>query len=353
MINKALLEQLREYGTIYANCAKSVPDEFLKELGVDVKEKIVSKNELSFALEAVKCKIKHRKDNVYVFSGLGDVHGGDYKRVIRNLMSVLVLIIYKVFGIKSVRIGRSIGEVTKSYGISEVLRSKFVTHNYVRDTQSLKRCKDMGMKNVELCPDMSWLYENKMNRKYNEGAGVVINLRGSTLGKYEEDYVKIISDTCGQVLEELQKRADEKLTVMFVYQVVEDKQITMELYNRYKDTYNARFIDAQLRLDDMENVYGKASFHISNRMHSLLLGYKYGSLPIAILDTNKHLKIAATFCDCKLEDLMLDIFEVRDVRERVGRIFEKRKDYYKLLLDCEDENCVQIKKILNGIMGNL
>lgn len=353
LINRALIEILREYGQVCANCSSKIPEEFINELGILPEEKMISDGEASFAGYVVKCAIKNKKSNdkVYVFSGLGDVHGGGKKRVIRNLLSSALTVVYNVLGIKTVRIGRSIGNITKGMGYSERIRSYVTTHNFVRDTQSLERCKKMKIGNVEFCPDMSWLYLKNHSRKMNSCLDIVVNMRGSTLEAYEEGYAKKIIPVCGEIIEEIQKCSTAGVKVYFVFQVEEDRRITEELYNVYKYKYSCEFVDDRLKLADVKDIYCNAGFHISNRLHSLLLGYKYGSLPIALIDTEKHLKISSTFIDCGLDMLMIDMYDKESLNNRMKEIIENKEEIYTRVIRVENEMTEKIKKVLDKIMN--
>ena len=100
--------------------------------------------------------------------------------------------LYKTFGIKTVRIGRSVGVYTKPMQVSEYLKSLFTDYNYLRDTNSLEKCKKMKFKNLSFCPDMSWIYEYKGHRNYNGGVNVSVFMRAAVVGKYDAETAKII-----------------------------------------------------------------------------------------------------------------------------------------------------------------
>ena len=116
--------------------------------------------------------------------------------------------------------------------------------------------------------------------------------------------------------------------------------------------YEAEYIDHQIRLDELERYYGTVDYHISNRMHSLLAGYKYGSLPLALIDTQKHVKIAATFSDCYLDELMFDIHGPIDV-QRLLRLAHHRQETLQKLFECERSKQAQIMSTLEYVFSEM
>jgi len=351
LINKALIDALRKCGTIFANCSKDIPENFLDELGIVPNERMVTSGDVDFALKVIKFSVKKKRgDKVYVVSGLGDVHGGGTKRVAKNILSSGVFLLYRLLGVRSVRIGRSIGKISKGMEFAEKIRGKVVNYNYVRDMRSLKKLENLGVKKARYCPDMSWMYLSNKEKSYNKTNTVVINMRGSTLGKYEEEYVAKIKPLCREVVETISKNFGKEMKICFAYQVEEDKKITNELYEMFKGDYDCTIVEKRLGLSDVEDVYKDVAFHISNRMHSLLLGYKYGSLPIALIDKEKHLKIVSTFDDIGLMELVVNISEPDKLENVVGNIISKKEVLYYELLKCEDRMVNKTLEELSSIM---
>ncbi len=351
LINRALIEELRNHGDIYANC-KGVPKKFIEELGIEKEEKL-SFREASFCLRILKCAIESifRKNKVYIFSGLGDMHGGSKKRAIKNIISGVISGIYRVFGVKTIRIGRSIGVITKDMKISEKIRDRFTTYSFVRDSISLETCKRMGSKKAEFCPDMSWLYKGLETPKQNENTNVMLNFKETSYGEKNEEYTKTLIEKIDLSLKALTEKLGTNLKITIAYQVEADQTFSSKLYEELKERYDVVFNSDRIHLDTAEKIYCNFSYHLSNRLHSILLGHKYGSLPIALLDKKNHLKISALMQDCELDDLMIDIF-TDNVIEKVGYIVQNNKKLYTKLVKCEQEQRREIKKILKIIFRN-
>lgn len=346
LINKALLSELRKHGRVFANCSAYIPEEFLEELEIRKDEQIVCKNSRQFALKIMGHALRHRQDNTYIVSGLGDIYGGGVKKVMRNVLSACVLPVYSLLGVKNVRIGRSFGVMTKAMQWSETLRGLFVSSYFVRDTQSLQRCRSMGISKVQLCPDMSWLYEEGTVRRENASDVVMINMKGSTLNIREQKYIDALVKKCRIFLKRLEEEKKEKVRVLVAYQVSEDAEFSQYVYHQLKDEFYVEFADTQMKLGDLRKYYSQCGYHLSNRMHSLLSGYKYGSLPVALIDTQNHLKIAATLKDCDLDEFMIDVFD-ECPESKINNILANKSKLFRKMTICEAEQSEKIHRILS------
>lgn len=349
LINKALLDILRDYGTLKCNCCRDIPDYFIEELGIKKEEKVISNTELSFVFNILKQRIKCKKgDKIFVFSGLGHHFGGSLKKIIRNIIAgFFIFPLYRLLGVKIIRIGFSIGPVTKGLGISEKIRSNSVDGYYVRDEASLELCKKLKIKKVKLCPDMSWIYLLKEPRKINENHIVTVCLRDSIFDVEDVEYRKSLEKALDDVLNNIYNK-NEDLEILFGYQVAEDKDFTIYLYNKYKDKYNCKLIDNQIRLTTAKEFYGKSAFNISNRMHSILLAYKYGSLPIVLTDLHRHKKISQTLVDSNFEEIGIDVINY-DSKKVINLISNREKILCKMF-KIEENNQKETIKILDSIL---
>lgn len=352
LINNALITALREYGRIYANCERGVPQDFLSMLGLLPGEELFSDSEFGFVKAIITCAVRHRKEGgkVYVFSGPGDMYGGSYRLVFRNIASGAIFLILRLFGVKIVRIGRSVGPVSRLMAFSEWFRSLFLTHYYVRDTLSQQRCRKMGIGKVQMCPDLSWIYHMDHPRRKNNTQVAMVNLRNAIFDDIEQSFIDTTLQKCEEVLCALNEELGGSLKVCVAYQTAEEEEFSRTVYERLREHYDTELIGCQMKLNEFEKYYGCVDYHISNRMHSLLAGYKYGSLPIALIDTKKHIKIAATLNDCGLHDLMVDIHET-EVKAKAHMFVHNREQLLQEILRCEDANCRHLKAVLSEIFA--
>ena len=355
LINQSLINVLRNYGKLYANCSPDIPEQFLEQLGIAKSEQLRTRNEFIFAVYIVRTAFRNlfSSNKIFLFSGLGHTYGGSLKKIIRNIIAGVLFPFYRLLNVHIVRIGISIGPISKGLAMTEFIRGLFISKYYVRDTMSLKLCHNIGIGKAELCPDMSWLYRIGTLRNLNTNSNwVIVNLRNSTLDEFVyDDYIKMLVEKCKVILHTI-NAAISNLSVLVTYQVTCDKEFSFRLYKELQNDFTVSFVEKQMDLFDVGHYYGKAIFNISNRMHSLLLGYKFGALPIALLDKKEHIKITATFDDNNLSELLFDIhLDENEIGKRINDIVVNRQRYYdKLILrECERQN--EIVEILNEIFN--
>lgn len=348
LINRALIETLRKYGVLKCNCSDEIPEKFISELGIRESEKINVKNEIGFLLSILRDSriAKKHGNKVYIVSGLGHNYGRSLKKCIRNIVASLIFLIYKIYEVKTVRIGMSIGPISRMLGITEKIRSVFIDYYYVRDTKSLELCHRIGIKKAKMCPDMSWLYDFDGERHANDNNDICINLRGTVDFNADEDYQEKVIKKCDEIIANLYR---DGAKLYFCYQVLEDKDFCNYIYDRFKKKYNSELIEQQLGLDDASEIYSKCTYNISNRLHSLLLGYKYGALPIALLDQKKNFKIQQTMVDSGLGELSIDVYS--DSSNNAERISQQKNDFASKLFEVEKKRQEEILTILEYIFN--
>lgn len=242
------------------------------------------------------------------------------------------------------------GSLTKGMEISERFRSDFTYRYFVRDTLSLDYCKRLKMKNVQLCPDLSWCYDCDRNKKTwrNCSMCVMLNFKGFTYASDDELYRSKLLKKIESVLKELEEVLNRKVMVLICYQVEEDKAFAEILYTKLREKFNCQKVEHRLRLYELQNYYATCGFHLSNRMHSLLVGYKYGSLPIGVLDISNHEKIVSTFRDNGLEELLIDINSEKN-RESIAEILLNADTLFERLIEREMDNTKIIKSTLDAV----
>lgn len=351
LINKCLLTELRNYGLLKANCSSDVPKFFIEQLGIKENEKIISRNELFFITNIIRDAIK-RKSKVYIFSGLGHIYGRGNKRAFRNLLACLIFAIYRLFGVKIIRIGFSMGELSKGLAITEFLRACFVSSYYVRDYQSLNRCHKLGIKKAKICPDMSWLYNHNSIRKLNEEVVVSLCFRNMNSKTNIEENDKLL-DKIISILTFIKLKNNKNIKVIIAYQVKEDYVYSAYLFSKLRELFKVEFVDEQMTLDNAGDIYSKVKYNLSNRMHSLLLCYKYGVLPIPIVDFKENIKIISTFEDSNLHDLLLDVNNMDSLllEDKLNQILENDEFYYDRIVSVENEKFEEINECLKDIFG--
>jgi polysaccharide pyruvyl transferase WcaK-like protein len=355
LINAALIDVLRDYGQVCANCSTEIPETFLTELGIRDSERVYVKNELAFYGTILRYarKAKKQGDRVYLFSGPGEMVGGSLSAALRNMVVGFALPVLRLAGVNIVRVGRSVGPLTRLMAISEWFRCLWLTHYFVRDTQSLERCRKMGIKKVKLSPDLSWLYDPEHPRRVNNTGVVMVNLRHSIYDHDVQDgFIEATLRRCKEILCVLNRLMGGQMKVCVAYQTKPDQEFAERFYSEIKDSFQAYLVDHQLRLDELEQYYGTVDYHISNRMHGLLAGYKYGSVPIALVDTREHIKVAVTFRDCGLDELLFDIYEEND-DTRLSALHTRRTEVLDGIWQCEAARRSEIIHTFDNVFGKV
>jgi len=208
----------------------------------------------------------------------------------------------------------------------------------------------MGIKKARLCPDFSWIYDNKHTKKVNQTHRVMVNLRASIFDRIEPSFIETTLLQCEKILSQLERKIEGEMRVCVAYQIAEDAQFSKMVFERLKKRYDVEYIPYQMKLNDLKEFYGKVDFHISNRMHSLLAGYKYGSLPIALIDIKKHVKISATFSDCEISELMIDI-NASDIEKNIDALVNNRSFFMKRLFELEIQKGRETTEVLQCIFN--
>ena len=160
-------------------------------------------------------------------------------------------------------------------------------------------------------------------------------------------FIHLFKTSKSSYLYDVNKNQIKKISEASYIELCNDKDISKRMYDHFKDTYQSEFVEEQVNLDTAKEYYCKASYNISDRMHSLLLGYKYGALPVAVIDTDKNVKIGQTFKDANLEKLIIDIYKGKT--ENVLQILENKDMLMNKLLDVEKDKQKEITNILDKI----
>ncbi len=353
LINRELIKELRKYGKIFANCGEDVSADFIEDLMLKPEEMVKVKNTFAYSIKIIKCALKSvfSKDTVYSFGGLGDCYGGNFKSIVKDLVSFAVFCIYRLLGVKIISIGKSFGKLTKAKRVSQKIRSIPINYYFIRDVRSINYCKSFGIKKAKYCPDLSWLLCSEKNT-VNLSNAVAITFRSFADINKDADYDDKFINNIVSILRQMKNKLDNKIKVIVFYQVEYDAVFMESIYHRLAslNEFDVQFIPDRIRLKDVEKLYGNLHFHISNRMHSIFLGFKYGSLPIALLDDSNR-KILSTFEDASFTDLIVKIgSEENHIINRVNDIFDNQELYLKRLITYENECQAKIENTLKKIV---
>jgi polysaccharide pyruvyl transferase WcaK-like protein len=359
VINKTLLRELRRHGRLIVNDQKA-PDWFFKELEIAPEERASQYNVkfdhliLLFAF----IRLFQRNKKTYLVLGPGHIYNEQKKLKLKPVLrSVLDLCLFRAVGIRVCRFGVSIGPFLPLAQVAERWRAKLMYFYSVRDSISEDYAHKLGIKKVEKFPDLAWLMEvknltNTQNQTRLENDYVIFSFREAS---HKLDNPTVYKENLYPVLDTIANLMCGKLAKQLVvsYQVEFDYKVCKEIRDRYREQHEVIFLEDKIDEQSMQNLYSHASLVFSNRLHVLIFAMTHGAIPIAVIDTEKHSKVAGIFSDAGLMNLVVDIqdtqFNVEALLEIIADT-DRVKEKIKLLLN---RNKSSAHTILNRVIDLL
>ena len=341
IINKTLLERLRRYGQIVIN-DHGVPNWYCKELGIELNER-ASFYENGFNRLIITSKLKSlfqlKFSKTYLFLGPG--HLSDHSRYLGSRKWILYFLLLRILGVRLCRLGFSIGDLSDHNQKIVKWVSRFSYFYGVRDSISESLAHQMEMCQVKYFPDLAWLFRSSFQTAIKPSADedyIVFSFRESahscdTSNAYQENLVVVLDRIVDLVCRQWSKR------LIVAYQVDYDSEFSQRLVQRYVEPYDVEFVDQKLNVQDALELYSNALMVFSNRLHVLLFAIMAGSLPIAVIDSDRQSKVTGIFLDAELSSLVLDIHsdldqvmklnmlvnEMNLIKERIKRYRQNRE----------------------------
>ncbi|MBQ0160139.1 MAG: polysaccharide pyruvyl transferase family protein [Bacteroidales bacterium] len=293
LINKMLIDELSRYGKVFVD-TKNIPTDFLCYLLED------NDNVFDvYATEGISIKSGNfpawmtflKKANVGLFvQNPGPIVVYPFFHI-RYFYFKLMNTCLRTLRIPIYRIGSCCAAVLAQ---GRKIPNKGIKKSYFRSKESVKNLQKAGLGNIDFIPDMAFLLNNRVKVK-DKRKIVVLSFR------------PIIDDR--SLFEKWLKSTIEGLVgqgynVEFCYQVKSDEQFTKELYEQFKSP-NVTIRSELLWWKDLD-YYADKEIVISNRLHALIIGAVYGSIPIAAVnDDAKVSKIKEVFDSSFNEELNL------------------------------------------------
>lgn len=353
LIYKSLLEFLRQYGEIIVDDSPHIQPLFLQRIGIRDEEKLHSHTRHGFIhyilLTALRNIFSRRP--LFFVTGVGD---HKVKGAKKNVFSFAFLLLCKLCGMRTLRIGMSISFANKAAYRSERLLAKVIPYYYVRDSLSLEACHQAGIYKAMLAPDLSWGYTvpRKIEKSAESPMQIIFSFRDyCTSTKDKETYCSHLVHAIGIVLAHICK--DQSVQVLFTYQCDKDFAFMADLKSKFVQYSNIRLVKELITLDNAQDYYGKTQLVITNRLHVLLLAYKYGALTVGLTDLDKHKKILGIFQDNRLSDQLIDIhYDNQEIIKAFKRITDNRTELLTNIQAAEDKNSSLLHEIFNHVFTN-
>ncbi len=344
LIYKSLLELLRKNGDVIVNDNNIIDKTFLNNIGIRENERLSYHTRKSYVKYMLWQSFSNNK--IAFVSGLGDHKVTTLNDSVKNIFSFFFLCLLRLLGVKIVRIGASMTIKGRMASLSEKLVSLPMNHYYVRDSISHNNCLKAGVKKAKIAPDLSWAYNIEFLNQQKRTDCVYVSFRPyCDSAKNNTEYKEQLTQTIVYVINELCK---QNYNVVLSYQGGKDLDYMKYIYNKVSQNNHIQLLEEMITLDNAEKYYGNAKYVLSNRLHCLLLGYKFGSPTICLTDTNKHQKIVGIFKDNGLLNAVIDINQsLEDIVSKIERInLNEIESRYKT---AERNN----QEVLNKIVDNI
>jgi len=251
-------------------------------------------------------------------------------KVSRKIKDKITDMVWSLIGVKFHVVGISMDERT---GVDPYRRMRRYSSIGVRDKKSLELLS--GVVNcVNLVPDMAFLRSPSMKELFD--SRIAVSLRQETPdNQYDSTYRSALEQALNLVLHFF---TDEKWSVRFFSNVIEDRQFNSELSNKFSRMHgDIEYIDEMAVDLDYQRFFGGYSVVLSNRLHVLIPAMSAGLLPIALV-SRSHSKIIDLFYSYGLEQfLVYTDQDAVDILESISYLIRnqnilRHKNYERLRL---------------------
>lgn len=341
IINKCMVDEIAKHGTLYLD-TKNVSAEFqevlldnanVKPLSTITDVSLKGKGALSIPFVS---KLKFD----FLFKSPGPFGGiKSFGEFMRYWVFYYIFSTMKAKGCKSYFLGIDFLIQSKYDSIMQKMFSGVIGGFFLRSKKNVAVLKEGGIKNVEYIPDFCFLMREKV-KGLPEKKKVGISFRdleNVALNKNITDAVDLYVDFY------LKKNYD----VYFFYQVDRDYAFNKQLFEKFKHLDNVYFREKSLKYNEID-FYQDIFSALSNRLHVLLLGQIYGTIPVGLLDSNaKTSKIHNIYDTIGLSNLIFSSLNAGDLE----KIYDNRE---AVVTEMERVNLEQYNLstgIIKGLLG--
>lgn len=266
------------------------------------------------ALEQVLQRLAHRRLTwptflKYILGTMFDRHvrvlclnPGGYRGdlAVRNYINAMTYAAARLFGVRLLRIGFSLGPLTERRRRLERLQARLFDVCAVRDRTSLAELAESARSRVRLLPDLALMATDigSPAGAANPRPLLLISLRegdGERFAMYH------------RLSEALQQLADEHhLRLVFVAQVKRDAAHLQALARSVASEFRMLDTDDPDVLTRLNELYSAAAILVTNRMHAGIFAAMNGCIPAALIRPAHDLKIVGVMQDARLDGLVHD-----------------------------------------------
>ena len=348
LIYKSLLELLRQQGKIIVNDSAKIQPLFLNRIGIKDEEKLSNNTSLSFipAMIFFALKSLFSSTKINFVTGVGEHVVSGYKDILKNIISFFFLLLLRILNVKVIRIGMSMRFSGKFEAWSERLLALVFNYYYVRDSLSLQYCRNAGISKCRLAPDLSWAYvadsPSTISKRY-----IIFSLRNFASKENQFEYATHLTKVVVALIDSI-LRKNPKQQILFTYQVNKDFPFMQQLYEACKDYHtNITLVSDLITLENAQEYYGNSSLVFSNRLHILLLAYKYHALTVGLTDIAEHVKIKGIFEDARLANHLIDINQTfAKIETNYEKLSEHSQDEVQAIKNIEADYRLELQTVI-------
>lgn len=248
---------------------------------------------------------------------------------VSGLLRLVAYAAARLARIRLIRIGISVGPLTRARRYQERMLTRLTHCSAVRDRLSLAELCDSGARRVHLLPDLALLSSTFGPPSQSEWPRTLLAVSLRVGHKHaRQSRVSFFADLC-RGLSELCRR--NGLQLAFVAQVQDDVSLLAEL---------AQLAGAQLHVldtndaDVMEKagkLYASAAVLITNRLHAGIFAAMSGCVPIALVDPEEDRKITAMLADAGLTELIVPERDADKLIARAQGVLDTRDSWARRL----------------------
>ncbi|MGF9567111.1 polysaccharide pyruvyl transferase family protein [Neorhizobium sp. JUb45] len=299
LINRELLKVLRRWGRVRV-AQSGAPEAFIKQLRLEPQELHYESRPalwLGAVLAGTKARFS-RTERPYLALTPGDP-GGFFDRDV--MLRGALMLMLTLAGVRIVRLGVSLGRMSRGRLRFEAFMSRFYAHIGIRDSNSLDLARTYGFRNCGYFPDFALALDptegfSKVDHHFN----IAVSLRDDNLGQVDRAMLVTKLD---QVIDAVS--VNRPVSLHFVAQVGLDDAFARYLKDRYAGRIRSVMSEEQ-NIDRLTNIYSRADLIVSNRLHALLLASACGAVPLGLLFPESNVKIVGLLGDLGLGDHWLN-----------------------------------------------
>lgn len=364
LINKTLVGFLRENGTLYAddnNKPKWFIDELLKQDDLRL-SKFTKADSINYVLKLlIRNKLTGRNKNIkYYFVFVpGHLAKSGFRGAISSLKIFFKFLSLRMLGCRLIRVGISLGNFDRPNAFVEALITRCYSYFAVRDHVSIENARKYNFKTPEYFPDFGWAYKHEeistREEIYEPGADgfVVMSFRANELGH------GIQTEVYDQLLSSIKKLLNSgvlsKYKLVLSYQVGSDREANFKLFQELSQDFdNVSFFDTKLLLDNAFDLYSRADFLITNRLHVMLLAVQAKTIAFSLIDQKANSKIYNILKDNQLLDLVLQVNDYSKSNSRkISQVLSNSDSISGKLNNAIDANTAEIRNKISSIFKEI